>query len=85
MIRFYGLSIDDIDNLSMGEFMELLEAMSLIKNQEFLDRANSSMWPYIDKSKRSQLYNKIKNNSVLPESVERTSTQDLARRLGLIK
>lgn len=85
LVRFYGLSPDEVLNLDNDMVFTLSEAIAALKAQETMELMKVADWPNMKKEARSKLFkdlNKAANPSIVKEERKALSTQDLAALLN---
>lgn len=84
-MRFYCLSLDDVQGMDNEAVNMLFQALMAIEAQESLTLLRVQDWPNMKKEARSKLFkdlNKIANPSIVKEERKALTTQDLAALLN---
>lgn len=80
LVRFYGLSLNEIDNLTLDEFYGLQKAMQAIEARELLALASVLDFPHLKEQGRRELVRKlqsiIKSNSPGNNHTKRALTNE---------
>jgi 3-methyladenine DNA glycosylase Tag len=87
-MRFYGIMPYDIDKvmkMDTATYMTFLKCIDVLKNREKLDFFDVSAYPYMEKNKQKELFNKVKKRGyprIADENEEYVSSEQMARALG---
>lgn len=80
LIRFYGLSLSEVDSLTLDEFYSLQKAMQAIEARELLSLASILDFPHLKEQGRKDIVRKlqsiIKSNSPIGNNSKRALTNE---------
>jgi len=78
LIRFYGFSLGEVENMGTSTFVNYLEALEIIEAQEFLAMTRATTFPHMKESDRKDINrDMVKKASKLNEKV--LTSEDFAK------
>lgn len=81
LMRFYGLSLEDVYAMDHSDSLMLLKALEAIEARESIADLRVQDWPNLKKEARSKLFrdlNKRANPNMMKEERRPLTTEDLA-------
>tara|TARA_R100000388_G_C7161408_1_gene119409 strand:+ start:267 stop:539 length:273 start_codon:yes stop_codon:yes gene_type:complete len=83
MVRFYGLSIEEVINMPKAQFDDFWLCISILEAQERLMEVKVANYPYLKETPRKEFYNFLKKESKLDKGTTKLRTpQEIAAAIG---